>query len=548
MVTLYNSLLTDFDSLSISPYKSLINLNIGAAYSEMKEGSKSLEYTYRVLSSENEIHKGLALNNIGETYLNMIKNNVQIKDIPLIENISLESNNEDNEPIILELVFNYLNKSVEDFSSVGATNYKVHPLVNLGKYYDYVGNKKEAESSFSEAWEIAEENHLLNEQRIIAEKLYLINKEQKDTKETLKWHEKYSTIKDSLNSKENQQEMGKQFAQFEYNNIRLKDSLEQVKKDEIQQIKIDQQERNIEAEQLKKYYLFGGLIGTFLLLLILFRRFNITKKQKKLIELQKTEMERKQVELSKSHLAIRDSINYSKKIQKAIFPSPNYVNHIFPENFILFQPKDVVSGDFYWCHEVGNKKIIALADCTGHGVPGAFMTIVGINILKEVVQEGITDSKVILKEINSKLKKRLGQNGQKVKDGMDIGICIIDDTTVEFSGAHFSLYHISENDFVEYKGNNTFLGNEDEVRNIKAHYIPYKKGDLIYMSTDGFPDQKGGAKGKKFFYKPLRELILKNSTKTMVEQKDLLKTEFKNWIAVENKKQMDDVSIVGIKL
>lgn len=294
--------------------------------------------------------------------------------------------------------------------------------------------------------------------------------------------------------------------------------------------------------------MYGGLLITFLLLIGLLRRFNITKKQKRLIELQKTEMERKQIELSKTYLAIKDSINYSKKIQKAIFPSKIDFDSIFNDNFILFKPKDVISGDFYWCYKKGNKKIIAVADCTGHGVPGAFMTIVGINILKEIIQEGVIDSSIILKEINSKLKKRLGQNGESVKDGMDLGICIIDDTTIEFCGAHFPLYHISENEFVEYKGNNLFLGNEENMDNLTTHYIPYKKGDLIYLSTDGFPDQRGGEKGKKYFYKPLRTLIHKNSHLPMDEQNQLLKTEFENWTSKGSTPQMDDVSIVGIKL
>ena len=238
MIDLYNSLLIDFDSLSISPYKDLINLNIGASYSELNMNNQSLEYTYKVLNSEYEIHKGLATNNIGETYLKMIKDNVQVKDIPLVENISLESNNADNEPIILELISNYLNNSIENFNSVNATNYNVHPFINIGEYYDYIGSPKEAIKSFKNAWKLADENNLLHEQKKIAEKLYKINKKQDNLKATLEWHEKYILIKDSLNSKESQQEIGKQLAQFEFTNVRLKDSLEQVQKDAIQQIKI----------------------------------------------------------------------------------------------------------------------------------------------------------------------------------------------------------------------------------------------------------------------------------------------------------------------
>ena len=121
-----------------------------------------------------------------------------------------------------------------------------------------------------------------------------------------------------------------------------------------------------------------------------------------------------------------------------------------------------------------------------------FMTIIGINILKEIIQSGVSQSAEVLKQINIELKNRLGQNDESVKDGMDLGICIIDDKMIEYSGAHFPLYHVTENNLIEYKGSNIFLGIDDNLNNIKTHYIPYKKDDQIYMVTDGFPDQRGG--------------------------------------------------------
>ena len=548
MISLCENLIKNYDSEDLTSSLDILNINMGAAYSELKMNEKSLEYTYKTLSSENKIHKGIALNNIGETYLNMLKENIEAKDIPLIENINLEGNNSTNKPIILELVNKYLNQSIDNFNSVSAPVYNIYPLINLGNYYSYIENNTKAISSYNDAWKLAEEHQILNEQKKIAEKLYLTHKKQNNLKETLKWHEQFIVIKDSLNSTENQQEIGKQLAQFEYTNIRLKDSLEQLKKDEIQQIKIEQQNKNIENEQQKKYYLFGGLTVAILLLIFLFRRFNITKKQKRLIELQKAAMEQKQIELSKTHLAIKDSINYSKKIQRAIFPSPQEFESIFPSNFVYFKPKDVVSGDFYWCHEVGNKKIIVVADCTGHGVPGAFMTIIGINILKEIVQSGVVESAEMLRLINTKLKRSLGGNDSNVKDGMDLGICIVDDKMIEFSSAHFPLYHLVDQQLIEYKGDNFFLGSESNMSTVKTHYIPYKKGDQLFMITDGFPDQRGGIDGKKYFYKPLRNLLENICPLPLNEQKEVMKKEFENWISISNQQQMDDVTIVGIRL
>lgn len=545
-IEVYEKTLKDFDLKINKLYRHIIFSELGSKYADKKQYFKALENYYKSFDNTKNQSYYSNLNKIATTYIQLINDGVPENKIPRL--IKANEPNLKSKTPINELIYSYINESIEGHVQLGLEEQLIYPLTTLGEYYILNSDFKNAETTYNKAWNISKSKNLIKEQNLVSYELYTLTKNQNNTKEALKWHEIYLSTKDSLSTKDNQQEIGRKLAQFEFTNVRIADSLEQIKKDEIQQIKNAQQEKNIANEQLKKYYLFGGLAITSLLLVVLFRRFNLTKKQKLLIELQKEEMEKKQIELSKTHLAIKDSINYSKRIQRAIFPSKNYINSIFSDNFILFQPKDVVSGDFYWCTDVGNKKIIVLADCTGHGVPGAFMTIIGINILKEIILEGVTDSSIILKEINTKLKSRLGQNEQKVKDGMDLGVCIIDETTVEFSGAHFPLYHISDNEFVEYKGSNLFLGNEENIDNIKTHYIPYKKGDLIYMSTDGFPDQKGGVKGKKFFYKPLRNLIHNNSSLPMNEQHDLLKTEFKNWIAINNNTQMDDVSIIGIKL
>ncbi len=547
LIVLYSGLLESYDSTTLASKMDLINLNMGAAYSELGNQEMSLEHSYKVLNSNSNLRRGLAHGNIGETFLKLLKSGVPPSEIPLLQNANLENNEQKNEAIILNIISDHFTKSFEDFDEVNAANYKVFPLKNLGEYYDYTQNYKKSIQSFEEAWEIAEEKNLMYEKKNISKRIYEQYKKLNNPSQSLIWHEKFVEISDTLNSTESQQEVGRQLAQFEFTNIRLKDSLEQIKKDAIQQLQIEQQNQNIKNERLKKYYLYGGLALTLFLLLFLFRRFNVTQKQKRLIELQKAAMEEKQIELSKTHLAIKDSINYSRKIQKAIFPSRTEMTSIFPNNFVLFKPKDIVSGDFYWCYEANNKKVIVLGDCTGHGVPGAFMTIIGINILKEILHDGIFESADILKAVNHKLKSRLNQNNDSINDGMDLGVCVIDDQMIEFSGAHFPLYHVSENQLVEYKGSNIFLGNDDEIGPVKTHYIPYQKGDLVYLVTDGFPDQRGGERGKKYYYKPLRTLLQKNAQLPLNEQRENLLSEFESWLQNSQQKQMDDVSIVGIK-
>lgn len=547
MIVLYNQLMVDYDSATLASKMDLINLNLGAAYAETGDKLKSLEYSYKALNTNSNLRRGLVRGNIGETILKLLKEGVPPSKIPLLEDANLEQNEKNNEKIILELVEKQFSKSFEDFEEVNAENYKVYSYKNVGEFYDYTKEHKKSVASFKQAWEIANEKDLVYEKKTIAKRLYDQYKLLNDSEESLKWHEKYVEISDTLNSSEGQQEVGRQLAEFEFTNIRLKDSLEQVKKDAIQQLQIEQQNQNIKNEKLKKYYLYGGLLLAVFLLLFLFRRFKITKKQKRLIELQKAAMEEKQIELSKTHLAIKDSINYSKKIQKAIFPSKSEMDTVFPNNFVLFKPKDIVSGDFYWCYEENNKKVIVLGDCTGHGVPGAFMTIIGINILKEVLHNGIYESAEILKAVNQKLNNRLNQNSDSINDGMDLGVCVIDDNMIEFSGAHFPIYHITDGQLIEYKGSNIFLGNEEHIKDVKTHYIPYKQDDLIYLVTDGFPDQRGGEKGKKYYYKPLRELLLKKSTLPLEQQKNDIFSEFDGWLKNSGQQQMDDVSVIGIK-
>jgi serine phosphatase RsbU (regulator of sigma subunit) len=545
-IEIFESILKDYKSKVNKMYKQIIYTELGLRYKENRLYIKALENYYEGFDHiKNESYYG-ALNRIASTYIELMKAGVPDNEIPRL--IEANESKLTKKVSIEELTYTYIAESIDGYNQLGGEDQIIKPLYTLAEFHLLKSDYKSAITSYKRAWKVAKKNDLLLEQNEISYELYLLSKKQNNTEETLKWHERYVESSDSLSNQENQQEIGRQLAEFEYSNIKIADSLEQIKKDEIQQIKIAQQEKNIENEQQKKYFLYGGLVITLLLLIFLFRRFNITKKQKLLIELQKSEMEKKQIELSKTHLEIKDSINYSKRIQRSIFPSKKDIDSIFLDNFTFFKPKDVVSGDFYWCIEAEGKKIFVLGDCTGHGVPGAFMTIIGINILKEIIQGGVTDSAIILKEINAKLKSRLGQNEEKVKDGMDLGICIIDDQNIEYSGAHLPLYHISDHNFTEFKGSNTFLGSEDQMDNLKTHHIKYKKGDQIYMATDGFPDQRGGEKGKKYFYNPFRELLLKNSTKTMSEQHDLLKKEFENWVTIGNKTQMDDVSIIGIKL
>jgi len=323
--------------------------------------------------------------------------------------------------------------------------------------------------------------------------------------------------------------------------------------------------------------------------------------QKEEIEVQKEEIEvqrdlvleqKEKIEII--HKEITDSIHYAERIQRAILPAEEHVNKAIPEHFILFKPKDIVSGDYYWASvlETENnvnkgligKLVITAADCTGHGVPGAFMSMLGVSFLNEIVNEkGISQSNIILNMMRENVIASLQQTGAhgEQKDGMDIALLVIDveNKIVQFSGANNPLYLIRKKTLPKLKINTpeTEIKEIEENENcdfalyeIKPNKMPIAiyvvmdsfrlnemevmSGDALYIFSDGYADQFGGKDGKKFKYKPFKELLLKSQTLTMNEQKNVLNEKIENWKSFINPsknapyEQIDDIVVIGIKI
>lgn len=259
---------------------------------------------------------------------------------------------------------------------------------------------------------------------------------------------------------------------------------------------------------------------------------------------QKDKIERQQKELA-------ESLEYASSIQSALLPDMRYFNKMFPESFILFKPRDIVSGDFYWYARKGSRVAITAADCTGHGVPGAFMSMLGISFLNEIVSKCIPRANVILNRLRENVMKALHQTGDiaENKDGLDIALCVIDldQRVMEFSGAFNPLYMIRRGILHETRGNKMPIGiNAVMERSFTNHTIKLQKGDLIYLFSDGYADQFGGPEDKKFKYHTLKELLLKISQKPMDAQKKMLESSFIRWKADND--QVDDVLIIGLKI
>jgi len=266
------------------------------------------------------------------------------------------------------------------------------------------------------------------------------------------------------------------------------------------------------------------------------------------------EVTRQKKEIEELLTEVTDSIKYAQRIQNAILPPRKYINKVLPNSFILFKPKDIVSGDFYWVEDKEGKTAVAAVDCTGHGVPGALMTVVGYNKLHEAMSEAKEyTAAAILDGLNRGVINTFSQGNEEsdVKDGMDAAMCVVDykTKTIQFAGAYNPLYIIrsGSQEIEQIKGDKfpigPFIGG---IQNFQNHTIQLEAGDTVYVFSDGYADQFGGEKGKKFRYKNFRELLLGMQDKDMYEQKELLDTTIESWRG--ELEQVDDILVIGIRV
>ncbi len=260
-----------------------------------------------------------------------------------------------------------------------------------------------------------------------------------------------------------------------------------------------------------------------------------------------------QLRIVKQNDDITSSINYAKRIQTAFLPLEKDIAKGIPDFFILYQPRDIVSGDFYWFEQKDNKIILAAADCTGHGVPGALMSMIGNEILKQiVVQRGIVEADKILNDLHTGIRTALRQDVSKNADGMDISLVVIDYNrkVLEFAGAKSPFYYIQNGEFLQIKGDVFSIGGvptKDETNFVK-HSIDISIPTTFYIGSDGFQDQFGGEKNKKFMVKHLRDLLFSIHHQEMNEQKEVLTNTITDWIKTGKSHQTDDILWIGARL
>lgn len=373
-----------------------------------------------------------------------------------------------------------------------------------------------------------------------------------NTGKALAYLQLYTNWKDTLYNQQNAEAIAEMATKYETEKKETENNLLKTEQ-ALDKAEIDQ-------KATQQYMLLLGL--GLALIIVVYVAYSLNQK-KKINKILNTQNEI----IAEKNKDITDSINYAQRLQSAILPPISILQNYF-KCFIYYQPKDIVSGDFYWLKEIGSKIYFSVVDCTGHGVPGAFMSIIGYNSLNRIVEDfNIAKPGNILDELNIQVNKVLGSQVNKeltVRDGMDISICCIDRETkiLEYAGANNSLYLLrkSQNEkldlesfmdeegtsFYEIKSNKMAIGGGDNKTSYQTHTVKLNKEDTIYLFSDGFADQFGGPKGKKFMYKNFKKLLLSIQKNSMENQLQIVDKTLINWKG--DLSQLDDICVMGVKI
>ncbi len=376
--------------------------------------------------------------------------------------------------------------------------------------------------------------------RDAASVLNRVYEKQNQFQKSLQMYRLYVQMKDSIDNEETKNTILKKGFQIEYEKKATADSVRISEEKKVTTAQLKQ-------ERTQRFALYGGLVLVALFGIVMYNRFKITQKQNHLIQEQKAELQN-QKELVEAHQKeTLDSIHYARRIQTALLANADMIAQSIPGNFILFQPKDIVSGDFYWATMHNNVFYLAVCDSTGHGVPGAFMSLLNMGFLSEAIKEkNIEKPNDIFNYVRERLITTIGDEGQK--DGMD-GILIAVDKSkhrIEYCAANNEPILIRDGEIIELPKDKMPVGKGERKESFTLHTLDLKAGDSLYLYTDGYADQFGGPKGKKFKYRKLNDILLGFNDKPLPDQRTILETEFKDWKGPHE--QVDDVLVVGIRI
>jgi tetratricopeptide (TPR) repeat protein/serine phosphatase RsbU (regulator of sigma subunit) len=431
--------------------------------------------------------------------------------------------------------------------------------LNMSILLELKGKNEKAMYYGNKAYHLAEEIGSVGYIRDAADVLYQALKKKGAYKEALEMFEVAAKMKDSVLSIENTDEIIHQEYKYEYDRQAEKDSILNLHQTKLTAVKFKQ-------ERTQRFALFGGLVLVLIFSIFIYKRYKVTFNQKEIISLKEQETNKQKILLELKNKEIMDSITYAKRIQSAILPPAKIVKEYLKDSFILYKPRDIVAGDFYWMEQIQDGLIFAAADCTGHGVPGAMVSVVCNNALNRTVREyGLTEPGKILDKARELIISEFDQSDDDMKDGMDISLCTLEfepdimsmgssadwsSVKLKWAGANNPLWILRDNQIFEYKGNKQPIGYYVDPKPFTTHVIELRPNDIIYVFTDGYQDQFGGdlkyVDGKKYKVSRMKELFLRIAHEPMAIQKELIDKAFEEW--KRDLEQVDDVCVIGVKI
>ena len=521
--------------------------NIGLIYMNQNLESKSLSYHKRALKIRQEIKDqhgiSASLNNIAIAYTRQgkfqkaIDNYIQCIDIDAEANDSIGLGDDYNNIALAyidlkeyKIALNYLEKALEIRKSVSNNVAISTTYSNFGEVHFKLHDFDKARDYFNLSIEFAT---VVNDRECLKYVYGRLTENEEgagDSIAAFRYYKLFIAYRDSIDNSSMARNQTKVELNYQFNKEKEVARLRQEEKDRQQKIIL--------------IAVSSGLILILLFSILFFRKWKQTQAQQVIIEEKNSLVQKKNDE-------IMASISYAKRIQKALLPSATLLNESFPINFVLYLPKDIVSGDFYWIDEIDNVRYVAVADCTGHGVPGALMSVVCHNALNRALNEfNKTRPSEILDKTRELVIDELFQDEDAVADGMDISLCSFNTITndVCWAGANNPLwiYRKSSNSLEEIKADKQPIGNHQNLAPFNEHPVHLHFGDRIFLFSDGYQDQFGGLKQKKLMRKGFKQAILDSIHLSMNEQNEFLKKTFLSWQG--NLEQVDDVCVIGIEI
>jgi serine phosphatase RsbU (regulator of sigma subunit) len=528
--------------------------SFGILASMQNDLNKTLRYFLKAKQIFNELNdedsQARLATNIGKIYFTLgykdsadyyfnesieIWNKLGKKDLMAITKINVastyttEGKNQD-----LNKAKELLQEAEDNLLELNEKRYLSDVYTNLANVETIENNHLKAIYYLKKSIEISEEEEfkssLLNSYSKISDIYLEIN----DYKKSHEFLTKYLVLKAELDEISKAEELAKLQIQF--------DTKEQEK--EIENLKKDQTLKDLTIEKQERE-LFLTVLGILLVIAIATFIFIGYRNKARL----NNELTSKNIVIEQKNKEILDSITYAKRLQEAILPPNKLVKEWLPESFIFYKPKDIVSGDFYWMESIHDKIYFAAIDCTGHGVPGAMVSLVGHNAINRCIKEfNLTKPSEILDKLSYLVEESLSKSNEEVKDGMDISLCALDLKTysIEFSGANNPLWVLRDSELIEIKGDKQPIGKHIERKAFTNHQITLQKNDSVYLFTDGYADQFGGEKGKKFKYSQFKELLISIQNESMEKQRELISESFESWKG--KLEQLDDVCVIGVRV